>query len=116
MNTSTLDRERLSDLLDDKYQLVKDQFADDTRAAFAAAFAGGNTSVEWVQYAGGARVRTQPTREAVYEELDYLGPQQAFWKVVAESKCPLVAELKKAIADSYVERWAADVAELRSGE
>lgn len=99
--------------LDDSAAQAREQFTEDTRKAFAGAYKGDMTSVEYVQRFPGC-IRSQPAREAFYEELDYLGPQQALWKVLKESTCPLVAELKKAIEDSYIERWAGDVAEMRA--
>lgn len=110
MNTTTQD---LAELLDESAALARDAFSEDTRKAFAAAYKGDMTMVEWLQYANGPRIRTQPTREAFYEELDYLVPQLALWKVLRESTCPLVAELKKAVEESYIERWAQEIGEFR---
>lgn len=98
----------------ERIEAAERAFIECTRTAFADSYKGGMTMVEWLQYANGPRVRTQPTREAFYEELDYLGPQLALWKVLDESKCPLVAELKKAVEDSYIKRWASEIGEFRS--
>lgn len=118
MSISTLDLppsrfERLAEQLDASAAQARDTFSQDVRAAFRLAFEGQMTMVEWVQRSP-ACIRMQPTREAFYEELDYLGPQLALWKVLAESKCPLVAELKKAVEESYIERWAQEIGEFRS--
>lgn len=109
------DAEALMDCLSDSAARAREAFAEDTRKAFEDAYKGQHTMVEWVKYAGGQRICLMPTRDALYEELDSMGPQFAFWRVLAESKCPLVAELKKAVADSYIERWADEVAEMRAG-
>lgn len=109
------DADRFFDVLDtlnDSAARASEQFTEDTRKAFAEAYKGGMTMVEWVQRFPGA-IRSQPTREAFYEELDYLIPQQALWKVLQESNCPLVAQLKKAVEDSYIERWAGEIGEFR---
>lgn len=98
--------------LDDAAAQAREQFSEDTRKAFAAAYRGEMTMVEWVQTYP-VCIRSQPTRDAFYEELDYPVPQLALWKVLAESKCPLVAELKKAVEDSYIERWAGQIGEFR---
>lgn len=103
------------DELNNSLAQAKEAFSETTRKAFDAAYKGQQTMVEWVQHGGGSRIRVQPARDALYEELDYLGPQFAFWRVLAESKCPLVAELKKAVVESYIERWADEVAEMRAG-
>jgi len=103
------------DALNNSLAQAKEAFAETTRKAFEDAYQGHQTMVEWVQYSGGTRVRAQSTREAVLEEMEYLIPQFALWKVLCESKCPLVAELKKAVADSYIDRNADEVAEMRAG-
>lgn len=118
MSISTLDlpqtrAERLADLLDASAARAREDFAQDVRAAFRLAFEGQMTMVEYVQRVPGC-IRHQPTREAFYEELDYLGPQQALWAVLKDSTCPLVAQLRKAVEDSYIERWAQEVGEFRS--
>jgi len=104
-----------SDLLM-KGEAQQDLFADDTRKAFQEAYAGKMSTVEWVQDTFGMRMRHQPAREAFMDELEYIEPQNALWKMLAESKCPLVAELKKSIEDSYIKSWADRVAEFRSEE
>ena len=92
---------------------AQDYFADDTREAFQQAYQGKPTLVEWVQYIGGPRIRHQLAQEAFTEELEYTDAQNALWKVLQQSQCPLVAELKKVIEDSYIKRWADDIAEIR---
>lgn len=111
------DADKFSDImaaLDNAQERERERFADDTRKAFADAYKGGMTMVEWVQYMNGPRIRGQTTRDAFLEELDHLGPQAALWEMLDKSTCPFVAKLKKAVEDSYIEQWAGDVAELRA--
>lgn len=118
MSTSTLDLppsnlEKALEAMAASYDRAVQAFEQDTRNAFADAYAGKPSSVDYVQRQP-ACIRSQPTREAFYEELDYLEPQQALWLMLAESKCPLVAALKKAVEDSYIARWSAEIGEFRA--
>jgi len=98
---------------DDVYQLALLQFAADTAVAFAVAFAGLPSMVEWYSHFD-HKMKSQTARDAIFEELEYVDSQEAFIAVLRDSKCPLVAALKKSIVDAYIKRHGHDVAEIRS--
>lgn len=106
----------IQDALDESYQQELRSFTEETIRAFADAFAGKPTMVEWLRegFSGPSGIARQATHEAIYEELDYAEPRAAFMRVLAESNCPLVAELRKAITNSYIERNGPEVAEWRA--
>jgi hypothetical protein len=101
------------DKQDDAYQSAMRYFISDTEKAFKDAFEGQPTMVE---YFGSVvrRIMTQPTFDAIYEELEYAEARGAFISVLRDSQCPLVANLKKTIVDAYIKRYGDDVAEYRS--
>jgi hypothetical protein len=98
---------------DEMYQLALRQFTEDTTKAFETAFAGKWSMVEWYSQET-RRIKLQMARDAIMEELEYVETQDALIAVLRDSKCPLVAALKKSIVDGYINRHGPDVAEIRS--
>ena len=93
-----------------------EQFEQDTRKAFAHAFRGELTCVEWVHWPfmnGPSRIRTQSTREAFLEEMEYTDAGNAFWAMLKDSTCPHVAAFKQLIAEAYIQRWKQQISEFR---
>ena len=58
------------------------------------------------------RIATTPIAEVVADECTGGKPLDALMAVIAGSTCPLVAELRKAIAARYVYANASDIAEV----
>ncbi len=93
-----------------------EQFEQATRKAFANAFRGELTCVEWVHYPfmnGPSRIRTQSTREAFLEEMEYTEAENAFWAMLKDSTCPHVTAFKQLITDTYVQKWKNQISEFR---
>jgi len=71
-------------------------------------------SLPYVTYQGSpvGRIATVALSEAVADECSSGKPLDALMAVISGSTCPLVAELRKAIAERYVYANASDIAEV----
>jgi hypothetical protein len=98
---------------DEMYQLALRQFTEDTTKAFEEEFSGKPSMVEYYSHIQ-RHIRLQETSLAIMEELEYVETQGAFMTVLRDSKCPLVAALKKSIVEGYINRYGPNVAEIRS--
>jgi len=71
-------------------------------------------SLPYVTYKGSpiGEIATIALSEAIADECSSGKPLDALMAVICDSTCPLVAELRKAIADRYVYANASDIAEV----
>ena len=57
------------------------------------------------------KISNEPLRSAIADHVSYSAPLTALMEVLAGSDCPLVAKLRQALADSYSDANADDLAE-----
>jgi len=71
-------------------------------------------SLPYVTYQGSTlgKIATIALSEVIADECSSGKPLDALMSVICDSTCPLVAELRKAIADRYVYANASDIAEV----
>jgi len=71
-------------------------------------------SLPYVTYQGSpiGKIATIALSEVIADECSSGKPLDALMAVICDSTCPLVAELRKAIADHYVYANASDIAEV----
>lgn len=109
-------REDLEDALDRAYERALVSFDAETKKAFEAGFLQEPGCVAYVRSFPTPGLTYLPVHEAILDELEYIGPLARFREMLSESACPYVAELKRALIESYISRNRAEVAEMMAGE
>lgn len=106
-------REKLADAMVASLFDADRAYTAETVAALRSAFNGNHSTVEFFGH-GANKILEQGTWDCIYDELDQPQAKEVLQTILKDSRCPLVADLKRIIINGYVGREAAYVAEARA--